>query len=249
MMQQLEQILEAALMAAAKPLSLDQLLALFDEFEQPERQQVRDALQMLEQSLHNRAVELVQISSGYRIQVRTQYAPRVARLWEEKPAKYSRALLETLALMAYRQPLTRGDIEDIRGVSVSSHIIKTLLEREWIRVVGQRDVPGRPSLYGTTRTFLDYFNLKSLDELPTLAEIRDLDAINRELDFSEPYSDSAQSNSDSVTQDSTQASPLATATAGNEPHNEETQTQDQDSQTQDTPAQDTPDQDTSARSH
>ncbi|MCU7959873.1 MAG: SMC-Scp complex subunit ScpB [gamma proteobacterium symbiont of Bathyaustriella thionipta] len=246
-MQQLEQILEAALMAAAKPLSLDQLQAMFDEFEQPDRQQLRDALQTLEQALHNRAVELVQISSGYRIQVRTEFAPRVARLWEEKPAKYSRALLETLALIAYRQPVTRGDIEDIRGVSVSSHIIKTLLEREWIRVVGQRDVPGRPSLYGTTRAFLDYFNLKSLDELPTLAEIRDLDAINRELDFSEPCSDSTEPNSDKITQDASQASPLETDAAGNEPQNEETQIKD--TQTEDTQNPDTQNQHSPAGSH
>jgi len=228
-MEHLEQILEAALMAAAKPLSVDHLLDMFDPIEQPERQQLRNALEALEASLENRAIELVQVSSGYRIQVRPQYAERVARLWQEKPPKYSRALMETLALIAYRQPVTRGDIEDIRGVSVSSNIIKTLLEREWVRVVGQRDVPGRPSLYGTTRSFLDYFNIKSLDELPTLAEIRDLDAINRELDFTEPEADNNQPDKAKATTDDGVAEEAEADTKAkseqdsNETYHEETQ--------------------------
>ncbi len=135
------------------------------------------------QDYQNRGVVLVEVSSGFRFQVAQSAAPWVARLWEEKPQKYSRALLETLALVAYRQPITRGEIEDIRGVSVSSQIIRTLVEREWIRVIGHRDVPGKPAMYATTRQFLDYFGLKKLDELPSLSEIRDLDVINAELDF------------------------------------------------------------------
>ncbi|MGD2084499.1 MAG: SMC-Scp complex subunit ScpB [Chromatiales bacterium] len=178
-----KQIVEAALLAAGKPLGIGELLELFAEEERPDRTRIREALEHLEQEYQGRGMELREVASGFRIQVRAEYAPWVSRLWEEKPARYSRALMETLALVAYRQPVTRAEIEDIRGVSVSTNIVKTLLEREWIRVVGHRDVPGRPALYATTREFLDYFGLKSLDELPTLAEIRDLDSINRELDL------------------------------------------------------------------
>jgi segregation and condensation protein B len=179
-------IVEAALLAAARPLSLDRLLLLFLDDQQPSRQQLLDALQRLQEHYAQRGIELVEVSSGWRIQVRKEYAPWISRLWDEKPARYSRALLETLALIAYRQPVTRGEIEDVRGVAVSTNIIKTLLEREWIRVVGKRDVPGRPSLYATTRDFLDYFGLKGLEELPPLAEIRELDIINPELDLPDP---------------------------------------------------------------
>jgi len=185
----LKQIVEAALLAAGKPLGLEALLDLFDEVEQPEKPRLREVLQELETDYADGGIEVKQVNSGWRIQVRSEYSPWVSRLWDEKPGRYSRPLMETLALIAYRQPITRGEIEDIRGVSVSTHIIKTLLEREWVRVVGQRDVPGRPSLYSTTREFLDYFNLKSLAELPTLAEIRDLDEINRELDLVDQGSD------------------------------------------------------------
>lgn len=184
--QKLKQIAEAALLAAGKPLSLDELLELFEETERPDRKAMREALKVLAEEYEGRGIELKEVASGFRIQVRSEYAPWVSRLWVERPQRYSRALMETLALIAYRQPITRGEIEEVRGVSVSSNIIKTLMEREWIRVVGQRDVPGRPSLYATTREFLDYFNLKSLDELPTLAEIRDLDSINRELELGVP---------------------------------------------------------------
>jgi len=184
--QKLKQIAEAALMAAGKPLTLDELLELFEEEERPERKAMRAALKALAEEYEDRGVELNEVASGFRIQVRAKLAPWVSRLWVERPPRYSRALMETLALIAYRQPITRGEIEDIRGVSVSSNIVKTLLEREWVRFVGQRDVPGRPSLYATTREFLDYFNLKSLEELPTLAEIRDLDSINRELNLEVP---------------------------------------------------------------
>jgi len=182
----LKQILEAALLAAGRPLSFDELQGLFAEVEQPDRKALREALDELAGDYQGRGIEVREIGSGWRIQVRADCAPWVSRLWEERPGRYSRALMETLALIAYRQPITRGEIEDVRGVSVSSQIIKTLLEREWVRVVGHRDVPGRPALYGTTREFLDHFNLKSLDDLPTLAEIRDLDSINRELDLGAP---------------------------------------------------------------
>ena len=179
----LKQIAEAILLAAGRPLTLDQLLALFEEHERPERAELREALEALAGDLDGRGIELVQVASGYRIQVKDDMQPWVSRLWEEKPARYSRALLETLALIAYRQPITRGEIEEVRGVSVSTSIMKTLQEREWVRVVGHREVPGHPAMYGTTREFLDYFNLKSLDELPSLAELRDLSAIGEELEL------------------------------------------------------------------
>lgn len=177
----LQRIIEGALLASAKPLSVQQLAELFDEEERPANDVIRATLEDIQHESAGRGFELKEVSSGYRFQVVADVAPWVGRLWEEKPQKYSRALLETLALIAYRQPITRGDIEDIRGVAVSSTIIKTLLEREWVRVVGHKDVPGRPAMYATTRRFLDYFNLKSLDELPTLAEIKDLDTMNGEL--------------------------------------------------------------------
>ncbi len=173
----LKQIVEAALMAADEPLTVDQLTRLFahGELDSEEgRAQIRDTLQALEAEAEGRGYELKRVASGYRYQVRHELAEWVSRLWEEKPPRYSRALLETLALVAYKQPVTRGDIEEVRGVAVSQNIMRTLLERGWIRVVGQREVPGKPSLYGTTKAFLDYFNLKSLDQLPPLAEIRAL---------------------------------------------------------------------------
>lgn len=179
----LRNIVEGALFAAGQPLTLDRLAELFEEDARPDREQLVAALQDIEADCRDRSYELKRTASGYRFQVRQEFAPWVSRLWEEKPKKYSRALLETLVLIAYRQPITRGDIEQIRGVAVSSDIIRTLVEREWVRVVGHRDVPGRPALFATTRQFLDYFNLKSLDELPPLGEIRDLDDINVELNL------------------------------------------------------------------
>jgi len=173
----IKNILEASIFASDKSLTLDRMAQLFNPEECPSREEMRAALDVLAQDYLARGVELKEVSSGYRFQVRTQYATWVGRLWEEKPGRYSRAVLETLALIAYRQPITRGEIEDIRGVAVSSNIIKGLQEREWIRVVGHREVPGRPALFATTRQFLDYFNLKSLDELPPLTEIRDLDLV------------------------------------------------------------------------
>jgi segregation and condensation protein B len=173
---------------------------MFDEHEAPERGALREALAALQEDYELRGIALVEVAGGYRIQVRADMQTWVARLWEEKPARYSRALLETLALIAYRQPITRGEIEDVRGVSVSTSIIKTLQEREWVHVVGHRDVPGRPAMYGTTRQFLSYFGLKSLDGLPSLAELRDLYAIGKELelDLSDiPEAQLAPANDDS----------------------------------------------------
>ena len=196
----LKQIAEAILLAAARPVTLDQLLALFEENERPERADMRKALEALEGDFDGLGLELVQVASGYRIQVRDEMQTWVSRLWEEKPARYSRALLETLSLIAFRQPINRGEIEEVRGVSVSSSIMKTLQEREWVRVVGHREVPGHPAMYGTTREFLDYFNLKSLDELPSLAELRDLSTIGQELelDLSDiPEAQLAPANDDS----------------------------------------------------
>jgi segregation and condensation protein B len=184
--QRIKHIVEALLMAAGKPLSLDQLLAVFGDGEKPERDELRAALAELQQDYAERGLELIEVASGYRIQVTQDMEPWVSRLTEDKPARYSRALLETLALVAYRQPITRGEIEDIRGVSVSTSIMKTLQEREWVRIVGHRDVPGRPAMYGTTKQFLDYFNLKGLDDLPTLMELRDIDTINAELELGLP---------------------------------------------------------------
>ena len=180
---QLKNVIESILLAAGRPLSLDQLLALFEEQDKPERNDIREAVSALQADYEARGIDLVQVGSGYRIQVREGMQPWVARLWEEKPARYSRALLETLALIVYRQPVTRGEIEEVRGVSVSTTIIKTLLEREWVHVVGHREVPGRPAMYGTTKKFLDYFSLKGLNELPSLAELRDLNEIGKELEL------------------------------------------------------------------
>ena len=174
------------MLAAGGSLSLDQMLQLFEEESMPEKKALREVLAELADDYEGRGMQVTETGSGWRIQIRAEYADWVSRLWEEKPARYSRALMETLALIAYRQPITRGEIEDVRGVSVSSNIIKTLQEREWIRVVGHRDVPGKPALYATSKIFLDYFNLKSLNDLPSLAEIRDLDSINQELQLNDP---------------------------------------------------------------
>lgn len=183
----LKAIVEGALLAAGGPLTLDSLAGLFAEDDRPpSRDEVSAAVAALEEDYRSRGIELARVAGGYRIQVRRECAPWVARLWDEKPPRYSRALLETLALIAYRQPITRGEIEDIRGVSVSTNIVKTLMEREWIRVVGHRDIPGRPSLFATTRKFLDYFGLRSLNELPTLADLRDPEFLGDNLPLDEP---------------------------------------------------------------
>jgi len=177
----LKRIVEAALLASSAPLSLPQLFTLFAEDELPSHDDLARALDELARDSEGRGIELKEVASGFRYQVRPEVNPWVSRLWTERQTRYSRAQLETLALIAYRQPITRGEIENIRGVAVSSNIIKTLEEREWIRTVGHRDVPGKPELFGTTRAFLDYFNLKSLDELPPLAEIRDLSDFDPQL--------------------------------------------------------------------
>lgn len=179
----LRKIVEGAILAAAQPMTVARILELFDEDVAPAKDEVIAALEDIQADNAGRGFELKEVASGWRFQVREELAPWVNRLWEEKPQKYSRALLETLALIAYRQPITRGDIEEIRGVAVSSHIMKTLMERDWVKVVGHRDVPGRPSLYATTRQFLDYFNLKNLEDLPSLSEIRDLDELNNVLNL------------------------------------------------------------------
>ncbi len=195
---QLKNIIEAALLAAGKPVNMDSLLALFDATEEhPGRAGIRTVIDTLQEEYQGRGIELQEVASGFRIQVSREYAGWINRLWAKRPTRYSRALLETLVLIAYRQPITRGEIEDIRGVSVSSSIIRTLTERDWIRVVGHRDVPGKPAIYGTTRNFLDYFNLKTLADLPPLAEIRDIDEITRDL-----FPDELQGGSVEVSLDS-----------------------------------------------
>jgi segregation and condensation protein B len=171
----LASLLEAFLLAAGKPMSIDRLAELFEEVERPAPALLRKALEVLDKSCKGRAFELKEVASGYRLQVRERFSPWVGRLWEERPQRYSRALLETLVLIAYRQPITRGEIEEIRGVAVNSQIVKTLLEREWVRVVGHRDVPGRPAMFATTKQFLDHFNLRNLDELPPLAVLREME--------------------------------------------------------------------------
>ncbi|MEG0859642.1 MAG: SMC-Scp complex subunit ScpB [Pseudomonas sp.] len=168
-------LLEAFLLASGKPQSLERLFELFEEAERPEPAVFKKALEVLRKSCNGRAFELKEVASGYRLQIREDYAPWVGRLWEERPQRYSRALLETMALIAYRQPITRGEIEDVRGVAVNTNIVKTLLEREWIRIVGYREVPGKPAMFATTKAFLDHFNLKNLDDLPALADLREME--------------------------------------------------------------------------
>jgi segregation and condensation protein B len=179
--QYVKNVVEAALLAAGRPVTMDELIGVFDERDGSNADEVKSAISALSADYESRGLELLEVASGYRIQIRSTVAEPVSRLWQERPAKYSRALLETLALVAYRQPITRGEIEQIRGVTVNPNIIKTLLERGWIRVVGHRDVPGKPELLGTTREFLDYFSLKKLDDLPTLAQLKELEDLRVQL--------------------------------------------------------------------
>jgi segregation and condensation protein B len=179
--QYVRNVIEAALLASGRPLTTDELVSLFDERDGSGDEAVQGALSALHAEYEGRGIEIVEVASGFRVQVRPSVAQPVSRLWQERPAKYSRALLETLALVAYRQPITRGEIEQIRGVAVNPNIIKTLLERGWIRVIGHRDVPGKPELLGTTREFLDYFSLKKLDDLPTLAQLKELEDLRVQL--------------------------------------------------------------------
>ena len=203
----LRNVCEAALLAAGRPLTVEQIAELFDEAERPGNQQVRMALEALSVDYATRGIELREVSTGFRVQVRAEAASVVSRLWQERPAKYSRTLLETLALIAYRQPITRGEIEDIRGVAVNPNIIRTLQERGWIRTVGYREVPGRPELLGTTREFLDYFGLKSLDNLPTLAQLRDVENLGVQLEF--PETQPAVAAADALAADALAADALA----------------------------------------
>ena len=182
---QLRFFIEAALLAAGRPLAVDRLQALFGEKDAPTRQDLRAAIMDLRADYAERGIELVEVASGYRIQIKSSMTHRLEKLWEERPPRYSRALLETLAIIVYRQPVTRGEIEEIRGVAVSTNITRTLLERAWIRVVGHRDVPGKPAMFGTTKDFLDYFGLKKLDDLPPLSELKDFESLNIQLDLSE----------------------------------------------------------------
>jgi segregation and condensation protein B len=180
--EKVKNILEAAMFAAQRPLAVDDLAALFESSDwAPTRKAIREALATLTEEWQERGIELVEVSSGFRFQVRKEFSGWLGTLWSERPPRYTRALLETLALIAYRQPITRGEIEDVRGVSVSPSIIKTLTDREWVRVLGHKDVPGRPELFGTTREFLDSFSLKSLDQLPPLSDIKDIDEMHDDL--------------------------------------------------------------------
>jgi len=174
---ELKGIIEASLFAANEPLSIAEMQGLFLLEDRPDKHALREAIKQLQENYSNQSIELVETASGYRFQVKSEYSPWVARLWEEKPVKYSRALLETLAIIAYQQPTTRGEVEEIRGVAVSTNIIRTLQERSWVRVIGHKEVPGRPALYATTKEFLDYFNLQTLSDLPPLASLLDIDLL------------------------------------------------------------------------
>jgi segregation and condensation protein B len=180
---QLKYMIEAALLAAGRPMGIDRLESLFGDDEPPAKQAIRAAIMELQSDYAERGIEVVEVGSGFRIQIRTNMAHQLEKLWDERPPRYSRALLETMAIIAYRQPVTRGEIEDIRGVAVSTNIVRTLLERNWIKVVGHRDVPGKPAMFGTTKEFLDYFGLKKLDDLPPLSELKDFDKLNIQLDL------------------------------------------------------------------
>ncbi len=180
---EIKYFIEAALLAAGRPLSLDQIKGLFDGRSAPDKGEIRKAVDSLNEEYEPRGVAIVEVASGFRIQIKATMAERLSKLWEERPPRYSRALFETLALVAYRQPITRGEIEEIRGVSVSSNIVRTLMERDWVRIVGHRDVPGRPAMFGTTRTFLDYFGLKKLDDLPPLADLADWESLRVQLNL------------------------------------------------------------------
>lgn len=198
----LQQILEAALMVAGRPLTVPHLQKLFDEAEQPENSIIKAALTAIREKYSNSGIELREVASGYQFQAKSELSPWLCKLWEERPPRYSRAFLETLALIAYRQPVTRAEVEEIRGVTASSHIIKSLLEREWIKVIGYRDVPGKPALYGTTKVFLDHFNLTSLEELPTLTELKDLESqeakLQVQLELANPENPTEETSSDQL---------------------------------------------------
>ena len=179
------QIIEAALLSASRPLKIEEIQRLFPKDQTPDKEDIKETLDEIEELCTNRGVELKRVSSGYRMQVKQSLSEYIAKLWEEKPQKYTKATLETLALIAYRQPITRGEIEEIRGVSVGTQLIRGILDRGWIKIVGQRDVPGRPSLYATTKEFLDYFGLQHLRELPDLPDLPDVNSLDMELPLEE----------------------------------------------------------------
>lgn len=182
---EIKHFVEAALLAAGRPLSIDQLKGLFDGRMAPDKSEIRSAIATLNDEYEQRGIVISEVASGFRMQIRPAMVDRLQKLWEERPPRYSRALFETLALIAYRQPITRGEIEEVRGVSVSANIVRTLAERDWIRVVGHRDVPGRPEMFGTTKSFLDYFGLKKLDDLPPLADLSDWESLRVQLNLPE----------------------------------------------------------------
>jgi segregation and condensation protein B len=188
---EIKYFIEAALLAGGRPLSVDQLQALFDGRSAPSKPDIRAAIATLVEEYEPRGITIAEVASGFRIQVKAGMADRLQKLWEERPPRYSRALFETLALIAYRQPITRGEIEEVRGVSVSPNIVRTLLERDWVRVVGHRDVPGRPEMFGTSRNFLDYFGLKKLDDLPPLADLSDWESLRVQLNLPEVEDEAA----------------------------------------------------------
>ena len=187
---EIKYFIEAALLAAGRPLNIDQLQGLFDGRMMPEKAEIRTAIATLNDEYQDRGIVVSEVASGFRMQVKAAMADRLQKLWEERPPRYSRALFETLALIAYRQPITRGEIEEIRGVAVSSNIVRNMLERDWIRVVGHRDVPGRPAMFGTTKAFLDYFSLKKLDDLPPLADLSDWESLRVQLNLPDVEGDS-----------------------------------------------------------
>ena len=182
---EIQYFIEAALLAAGRPLSIDQLKGLFDQRMAPEKAEIRAAVEALNTEYEDRGLMIAEVASGFRMQIKQNMVDRLQKLWEERPPRYSRALFETLALIAYRQPITRGEIEEVRGVSVSANIVRTLMERDWVRVVGHRDVPGRPEMFGTTKVFLDYFGLKKLDDLPPLADLSDWESLRVQLNLPE----------------------------------------------------------------
>lgn len=201
---EIKHFVEAALLAAGRPLNVDQLKGLFDGRTAPEKAEIRQAIATLNEEYAERGIIISEVASGFRMQVKSTMADRLQKLWEDRPPRYSRALFETLALIAYRQPITRGDIEEIRGVTVSSNIVRQLLERDWIRVVGHRDVPGRPAMFGTTKAFLDYFSLKKLDDLPPLADLSDWESLRVQLnlpDVEEQTASGTEEIAEAVTSD------------------------------------------------
>ena len=196
---EIKHFIEAALLAAGRPLSADQLQGLFDGRMAPEKSEIRAAISTLNDEYENRGILIAEVASGYRMQIKTVMADRLQKLWEERPPRYSRALFETLALIAYRQPITRGEIEEVRGVTVTPNIVRTLIEREWVRVVGHRGVPGRPEIFGTTKGFLDYFGLKKLEDLPPLADLSDWESLRVQLNLPEVEQDTSSDEPPEVT--------------------------------------------------